>query len=290
MSWIFVASPIFKYSILGPNYLNLSKNRASYTVATHLSRLPVISLSLFQIHPFLPCFIILERDRANISLPTHTMLVFVGRGCWRNCGGGSGFSSSWSWFLCALLIAPAMCSGQHVGHQMALTPSRFQWPSEGSCPEKAAGTQGVPSCSLWYLPNFSTITWVTAVPSPVRPGSQLWGEEGTCSRIYPSLKCSASALGVVITPIVYSSYILWSPLYSSVVKSLSKLIILYIKLSCPSTMWFLFLNEIPTNAGRNLKSDITPGSAFVADNLLWEISSASFLNSGSILCLGNKNP
>ena len=41
-----MASPIFKYSILGPNYLNLSKNRASYTVATHLSRLPVISLSL----------------------------------------------------------------------------------------------------------------------------------------------------------------------------------------------------------------------------------------------------
>lgn len=111
--------------------------------------------SLLQMHPFLPCFRILEMDPVNISsLPTQIMSRFIGRGCWSDCGGGRGFLS---WFPCIPLRLPLQRAARSSmwdtrWHSPHPTPSRFQWHSEGSFPENCASTLGVASCHLWCLP------------------------------------------------------------------------------------------------------------------------------------------
>lgn len=153
MSSKFIDGPIFKYSILVPNYLSLSKQQSilcSGNILTECASHQFIA-SLLQMHHFLPCFRILEMDPINVSsLPTQIMSEFVRRGCWRDSRRGRGFSPG-----CRVLLSDCpdvCCTQQHVGQQMALTPSRFQWHAEGSFPENRASTLVVASCHLWCLP------------------------------------------------------------------------------------------------------------------------------------------
>lgn len=142
--------------------------------------------SLLQMHPFLPCFRILEMDPVNISsLPTQIMPRFIGRGCWSDCGGGRGF---FSWFPCIPLRLPL---------QRAARSSMWdtRWHSPQPTPADSNGTQRAASQRIvlapwgWLpvtcgvSPNRSTTA--TAVPSPVKPGSQLQGEERTLFQSVP---------------------------------------------------------------------------------------------------------
>lgn len=134
--------------------------------------------SLLQMHHFLPCFRILEMDPINISsLPTQVTSRFVGRGCRSDSGGGKSFSPGSCVPLsdgpCGVLHTAACGAPDSNGAQRTATQRTVLAP------------WGWLPVTCGVSPNRSTITWTMAVPSPVRPGSQLQGEEGTLSQCVP---------------------------------------------------------------------------------------------------------
>lgn len=150
MPWIFVDTPIFKYSILGPTDLNLSKNRVSYTVATTywVCQLSIYCLLL----PNSPFFALLydTGDRPCKHFLANPYHVGV---CQERMLEGLRRKKGLLLILVPVcsLIAPVCSRQQHMGHQMASLPAD----SNGTQRAAAQRSLGVASPSLSYIPQTS---------------------------------------------------------------------------------------------------------------------------------------